>query len=123
MPIEVEGLRQLVRDLEAAGVEVADLTSGMAKVAARGAALAAGFAPVRSGALRASVRGNRAKAKAVVMAGKARVPYAGAINYGFKRRNIRPARFLERADQALETEAPQLLEASLDEILTRKGLT
>jgi len=114
--VRVEGLNRLVRDLQALGLEVDDLKDAFGEIAAAGADLAAGFAPRRTGALAASVRGNRAKAKAVVSSGKTRVPYAGPINYGWPRRNIRPALFMQRADEAMR---PRAL-AELDEAIARK---
>lgn len=118
----VEGLRETVKALEAAGVEVADLKEAMARVAAAGAEIVARHVPVVSGKLRASVRGNKAKGKAEVLAGKASVPYAGAINYGWPRRNIRARDFLAQADAEIGTRAVAMFEDALNDVLTKKGL-
>lgn len=123
MPIAVEGLRDKVRALERAGAEVEDLKDAMGAVAKLAADTMAGFAPSKTGALRASIRGNRAKGKAVVTAGKARVRYAGPINYGWAARNIAPANFIAKTDKVMETKAAQLLEDGINDILTRENLT
>jgi hypothetical protein len=120
--VRVEGLNGLVRDLQSLGLELDDLKGAFSEIAQEGARLASSFAPKRSGALAASVRGNKAKNKAVVMAGRARVPYAGAINYGWPKRNIAPAMFMQRADEAMRPKALSALDAALVEAVKRRGL-
>jgi hypothetical protein len=121
--VRVEGLTRTVGALQRLGVEVADLKATFSAIAAEGARLASSFAPVRTGALAAAVRGNKAKNKAVVIAGKARVPYAGAINYGWPARNIKPAMFMQKADAALAPRAVEMLETGIDEAIKKAGLT
>jgi phage gpG-like protein len=118
----VEGLNQLVRGLVAAGTEVQDLKEAFSAIAKRGADLASGFAPRRSGRLESNVRGNRAKNKAVILAGGARVKYAPIINFGWPARGIPANWFMQRADRELAPEAPQLIEDELTRILQREGL-
>lgn len=120
--VRVEGLTKTLKALERFGVEVDDLKDVMAGIAEKGARLAEKYAPKRSGALARTVRGNRARGKAVVAAGKARVPYAGAINYGWKKRGIQPALFMQRADQELAPEAVRMLEDGLTEVVRKAGL-
>ena len=57
--------------------------------------------------------GNRAKARAVVTAGRAATPYAGVQNYGWRRRNITPSYFLNRAADTKGEEAADLIAAGL----------
>lgn len=124
MGVSVVGLRETTRALEKAGIEVDDLKDVMATIATEAAETMARFVPVGpTGRLRASVRGNRAKGKAVVAIGGARVPYAGAINYGWRRRNIQPADFIARTDAVMETRAIELLESGWNAIADRNGLT
>lgn len=122
MPARVEGLNKLTRALTKAGVEVDDLKDVFAGIAALGARVASSFVPQRSGALRATIRGNRAKSKAVVTAGRARVRYAGPINYGWQARNIAPARFMQRADGVVAPRAVELLEDGINDVINREGL-
>jgi|WetSurSiteA1Bulk_404760.scaffolds.fasta_scaffold01968_1 hypothetical protein len=120
--VRVEGLNRVVRDLQQLGLEIEDLKEAFGAISAEGARLASSFAPRRSGRLAASIRGNRAKNKAVVIAGKSRVRYAGAINYGWPRRNIRPALFMQRADDAMRPRALAELERAIEASVRRRGL-
>lgn len=120
--IRVEGLNKLTRSLQSLGLDVEDLKDAFGPIAEKGAQLAAGFAPRRSGRLAASVRGNRAKNKAVIAAGRARVPYAGAINYGWPRRGIRASRFMQRADEAMRPVALAELEHAINTKIRSRGL-
>jgi hypothetical protein len=120
--VRVEGLNQTVRALQRAGVEVGDLKETFGAIAAEGARLASSFAPRRSGLLATTARGNQAKNKAVVAAGKARVPYAGAINYGWPKRGIEPSLFMQRADKALAPRALRMAESGLDRAIEKAGL-
>lgn len=118
----VEGLNAVVRDLQRLGLDVEDLKGAFSRIAAEGAQSASAHAPKRSGALAADVRGNRAKSKAVVTAGRARIPYAGAINYGWPRRNIRAAGFMQKADEEMQPKAIQLLEDEINHKIRERGL-
>jgi hypothetical protein len=120
--VRVEGLGRLTRDLEQLGLDVEDLKDAFGSIAAEGARLASSFAPQRTGRLRASIRGNRAKSKAVVTAGRARVPYAGAINYGWPAQGIAPALFMQKADDAMRPRALDELEQAITAAIRRRGL-
>lgn len=120
--VKVEGLNQTLTALQRFGVEAEDLKEVMAEIAAEGARLASSFAPTRTGRLAASVRGNKAKAKAIVIAGRARVPYAGAINYGWPARGIGAALFMQKADKQLADRAVQMLDQGIDRVITKVGL-
>jgi phage gpG-like protein len=120
---QVTGLREKVKDLQELGLEVDDLKDAFGEVAKQGAETAQGFVPRRTGRLAASIRGNRAKNKAVVVAGRASVPYAGAINYGWKSRNIQPALFMQRTDQRMRPEAEKILDTEIDRKIREKGLS
>jgi hypothetical protein len=134
---KVEGLTKVVRDLQSLGLEVDDLKDAFSEIAREGAQVAAGFAPKRSGALAASVRGNRAKSKAVVSAGRARVPYAGAINYGWGTQSVgykhgkylggmrgtfAGARFMQKTDAVMAPKALQELEHAINRKIQERGL-
>lgn len=120
--MRITGLREVVRGLEKLGVEVDDLKDAFSSIAAEGARLAAGFASVKSGRLVGSVRGNRAKARAVIAAGRSSVPYAGPQNYGWARRNIKAQGFMQQADRVLQTRSRVLLEDALTGAIRRSGL-
>lgn len=119
--VEVDGLRDMVRDLEKAGVEVTDLKEVFSRIADEGADTGRGFTPKKSGALASSVRGNKAKNKAVVTWGKARTPYAGPILYGWPKRGIKGSRTTEKTDGVMDTRAPQMLEEGISDVITKYG--
>lgn len=97
------GVRQLRATLARAGADLSDLKAANAAAASTVAAAATARAPRRSGALASTVRGNRAVGKAVVMAGRASVAYAGPIHWGWPARDITAQPFV--SDAAVATEA------------------
>ncbi|HEY0889652.1 MAG TPA: hypothetical protein VGE38_08590 [Nocardioides sp.] len=122
MPARIEGLRETVRELQALGVDVNELKDAMARIAARATSVMQGFIPARTGRLRASARGNRAKGKAVVTVGRATVPYAAPINYGWPERNIAPASFTAQTDAVMATEAAAMLDDEISVLIRKNGL-
>lgn len=120
--VHVEGLRDKVRALERLGVDVEEVKDVMGEVAAAAARTITPFLPVRTGKLRGSARPNRAKGSAVVTIGRASVPYAGPIIYGWPKRHIESSQAVERTDAVMETKAVELLEAGFQTICERHGL-
>lgn len=120
---KVEGLDRVLRDLRRLGIDLADLKDAFAKIAAEGASRVVVKIPKRSGRAAATVRGNRAKGKAIVRAGSAAVPYLGSINYGWPARNIEPAHFMQDADQDMRPIAVQRLEDDINAKIRQRGLT
>lgn len=119
---KVEGLTGVVAALLALGFDVEDLKRAFAAIAQEGAERAATFAPKRSGRLAGDIRGNRAKSKAVVTAGRASVPYAGVQNYGWPTRNIMPTHFMQKTDVVMQPRAIYLLEQEINQQIAKKGL-
>lgn len=121
--VHVEGLRDTVRALEAAGAEVDDLKDVFGSIAAEAAEAMRGYAPVGSrlqagrAHMRDTIRPNRAKGKAVVTIGGAKAPHAHVL------RASHPSRFVEKTDARMEERTVTMLEDGLNEILTRNGLT
>lgn len=98
--VHVDGVRQLRRDLRKLGDDLADVKDANAAAAALVAAEAARRAPRgKTGRLAASVRGNRAASRATVSAGRASVPYAGPIHYGWPAHHIEAQPFVTDAAQ------------------------
>jgi hypothetical protein len=92
---EVEGLHKMRRaliklddaardDFKQAGYQAAQIVVNEAKR----------LVPVRSGKLGKTIRAHKVVSGAKVSAGRTTVPYAGAIHFGWARRNIRPNPFL-----------------------------
>lgn len=87
--VEVHGLRTLRRTLKAAGVSLQDLKDAHAQVAALVVRAASPDAPRRTGALASSTRGAGTQGGAIVRAGRASVPYANPIHWGWDKRHIK----------------------------------
>lgn len=116
--LRVEGLTAALRDLQRLGVEFEDPKAAMSRISDEGSRVMAGFMPVRSGRLRGSRRPSRAKGRAVVSVS---VPYAGAIQWGWPRRNIAPAGFFEATDAVMDLRAIQMLEDEINSQIARRG--
>ena len=119
--VDVDGVSAVQRDLTKVGLKLSDLD--FTKIANLGMRLAAKFAPKKTGALAASIKANKSKSRAVIRAGGARVPYAGAINYGWRKRNIGPAHFMQKADIVLRRKVPAQLEMQVRRAISRQGLS
>jgi len=120
--VRVSGLNELVRGFQRAGTEVDDLKSVFSGIAGEAAGIVRKRVPKLTGKLAGTVRGNRAKAKAVVTIGRARVRYAGPINYGWPARNIRAAHFVHKSDAAIAARAVSMLDDGIDQLLREVGL-
>jgi len=96
--VEIEGLNKLLRALEKLDDEAKqsfkDVGGRVGKLVAE---QGREEAPVRSGALRDTIRAANTGRGAKVRAGSKRVPYAGPIHFGWRKRNIEPNNFLYRA--------------------------
>lgn len=119
---KVAGLTGVVRDLLALGVEVEDLKGAFSTIAAEGAQVAAAAAPRRTGRLAGDVRGNRARSKAVVTAGRSSIRYAGVINYGWPARGIAASGFMQTASDVMEPRALGILADEVNKAIVRRGL-
>ena len=122
MTVQVEGLQQTVRALEKVGVSIDDLKDAFSALAKEGAAKAKSYAPARTGHLAASIRGNRAKNKAVITAGRSKVPYAGPINYGWPSHGIKANPFMQRASEDIGRNALAELETNIVSAIREAGL-
>lgn len=120
--VRVTGLNAVVRDLQAIGLGVEDLKGAFGEIARLGAEVAASKVHSDSGALAADVRGNRAKSKAVITAGRASLPYAGVQNYGWPAMNISPQGFMQAADRTLQPLALRMLERDINQLIRRRGM-
>jgi hypothetical protein len=118
MPLDVtfkiEGLAKLQRELKQAGEDTQDL-----KTAGRNAAKivmteAKRTAPVRTGALKRSIRTSVTKKNVGILGGKALVvPYAQPIHWGWPKRGIRENPWISRAARLTQ---PQWLPGYIKEI-------
>lgn len=95
--IRVSGLNRAIRALKDVGVPGAEIAKAGKDSAEVVAAEARTLVPVRSGALRNSIRTGTQQRKVIVRAGGARVPYANPIHWGWFRKGIAPNQFFGRA--------------------------
>jgi hypothetical protein len=115
------GVDEIERDLRYVGLKLSDLD--FAGIANEGMRLAASFAPVRSGALRRSIKASKGKSRATIRAGSKAVPYAGPINYGWYKRGIRASRFMQRADKEMRRTVPIELKRQIEHLIATRGMT
>jgi hypothetical protein len=113
----VDGLKTLKRTMKAAGIELADLKAAHNEVAQLVVRAGQPVAPRRTGALAASVRGSGQAGAAVVRAGRAAVPYANPIHWGWPRRGIAANPFLWDAMQGSRDQWTSTYLAALEDII------
>lgn len=124
--LRVEGLNNMRRTLKRAGVEVQGLKEAHAAAAQVVANRAAPNTPQRTGRLAGSLRPAGQVGMAVVRAGRASVPYAGAIHWGWPARGISAQPWIYDAAQdsrdQWENEYRKELEKIIDKIEGVPGL-
>jgi hypothetical protein len=112
--IRVEGLNKLTRQLKTLEGDVTSAVKELnAELAEDVAQTARQKVPRRSGKLSGSIRSSGQARTGVVRAGRASVPYAGPIHFGWAKRNIRPQPFLydaldERRDDIIRRWSQEL---------------
>lgn len=119
--VRAEGLREAVRSLEKAGVELDDLKSAFKRIGQEVVDDAKANIPSRSGDLASSIRPSNTKNKAIVRAGSARVPYAGVQEYGGYN-NIEPMSYLRDSVEDNQQDSITELEREIQSMIRRLGL-
>jgi hypothetical protein len=116
--IEERGAAQLARTLRKAGADLNDLKNVNRQAADIVAPAAKGLAPKRSGKLAGSVRAGATRKAGVVRAGNSgRIRYAGVINYGWPKHNIKPTLFINSAAKSTEPAWSALYSQAVDKII------
>lgn len=115
--VRVEGLSAAVRQLAALGVDLEDLRAAFTRIASEAVPTYRRFTPVRSGRLRGDYRTARTQNRAVLYVGRASIPYARVINYGFAKRGIRAADFVAKGDQVETPKALDAIEADINRLI------
>jgi HK97 gp10 family phage protein len=115
--LEVQGLDTLVRTMRKAGEDLGDLKAANARAGEIVAAAASAMAPRRTGKLAASVRASKQAKRAQVVAGRAAVPYAAPIHWGWPSRHIDPQPFMSQAAQATEPQWLPQYKEDIDKVL------
>jgi hypothetical protein len=120
--ITVEGAKQLQRALRQVEGGMADLKSAHAEAAKIVERQAEAIAPRRSGRLAASVRSAGQARQGIVRAGKAAVPYAAVIHFGYAARNIAPQPYLYDALDARRTEVIATYNSHVNKLIKKNDL-
>lgn len=121
--VEVEGLKQVLRNLKRLGVDVADLKEASNRAGQVVADAARSLAPTKTGRLSNSVRAAKQQNAAVVRAGGARLPYAGVIHFGWPARGIAPKPFLFEAADSRREQVINAYREGLAEAIKKANLT
>jgi hypothetical protein len=96
--VKVKGYKQAIKALQRIGVPAAEIKAAGTQSGELVANEARGLVPVRTGALRNSIRVSKALTRVTVSAGNnTRVPYANPIHWGWFKRNIKPQAFFIKA--------------------------
>lgn len=115
--IRIDGLREVLRDLERFGVATDDLRDAFGSIAGDVAQEAGNRVRRDTGRLAGTIRPGRAKNKAIVRAGSAAVPYAGVVNYH------RPGdEFLTGPANENPDARVRQIEDSLEQLIVKYGL-
>lgn len=115
--LNAKGMTAVARQFRAAGVDMQRLKGAYKKMAGVVKSNAKTTVPVRSGTLKRSIRSSATQKAGVVRAGSGKVPYAGVINYGWPRHNIKSTHFLERGLEMSEGEVVALYAQAIDDAL------
>lgn len=100
--VRVEGARQLRRRLRSIENGLEDLKAEHGWIASYVYRRSAAATPRRTGRLAGTGRSSGTKTASIVRYGRASVPYAGVIHYGWPRRNIAPQPWVIDAAQRTE---------------------
>ena len=120
--IKVAGLKQAIKALQAIGVPAAEIKAAGSEAGELVAGQARAQAPVRSGALRNSIRVSKSLNRVSVSAGNNKsVPYANPIHWGWFKRNIKPQPFFVKALGITRDEVYQNYYRSLDKLIASKS--
>lgn len=122
--LEIEGLREIVRDLRGLAEDSREDMKETHRIAGEIVAAAAKpLAPVRTGALSATIASSPTKYQGRVRVGRgSSVPYAGPIHFGWPARRIAPQPFIYDALDGRREEVRQAYEKRINELIVRHNL-
>lgn len=119
--IQVDGLREVIRALRAAGDDLSDLSELNHRLG--NIVIANARVPRESGEVAGTLRAGKGKTKAVVRAGYAsRGRYAGVLHYGDPHRGHRAQPFLTDALRRSQGTVISELTKGIDAMLAKNGL-
>ena len=125
--IKVAGLNEAIRALRAIGVPSAEIGLASQEAGELVANKARSLVPVRTGALRATIKAKKIARKVVVSAGNnTRVPYANPIHFGWnydkknlQPKNIRPRPFFSNALTSTRTQVYKIFFDNIEKLFQK----
>ena len=120
--VQVEGateLRRALKRMDDRLDDLKDIHAGAAEVVREEATR---IVPHVTGLLADTIRTSVRKTGSSVLAGKARVPYAGVIHFGWPKRNIEPQPYLYDAAEARAEQVRNAYVRRVDELVARVDL-
>jgi HK97 gp10 family phage protein len=125
--IKVVGLNEAIRALRAIGVPSAEIGAASQQAGELVANTARSLVPVRTGALRATIKAKKIARKVVVSAGNnTKVPYANPIHFGWnydkvnlQPKNIRPRPFFSNALSRTRTQVYTLFFDNMEKLFQK----
>lgn len=120
--LKVEGARELRKALKRVEGGVADLKAVHAEAAKIVETDAKRIVPKRTGRLEGSIRSSGQASQGVVRAGRASLPYAGVIHFGWPAHNISPQPFLYDAVDARHDEVIDTYRDRVNQLIKQHGL-
>jgi hypothetical protein len=118
----VSGDRETVAAFRRLGLKSSDLSRAFDDIGRQIEHDASVFAPKVTGALSNDVRAYKSKTRATVVVGRKAVPYAAPINFGWPKRNIRPALFMQRAADDKADDSAVRIAREMDRLIRSAGL-
>lgn len=118
--LTVEGLNETVRTLRKLGTQVPELKAAFSRIGDKAAAQVRSAAPVRTGALAASVKASKRQNSVYIYAGGAKAFYAPFVEFGTKYQ--RATRFMRSTAASQAPQALEELQEELDALITKLGL-
>ena len=120
--VKVKGYKEAIKALQRIGVPAAEIKAAGTQAGELVANQARVLAPVKTGALRNSIRVSKALNRVSVSAGNnTRVPYANPIHWGWFKRNILPQPFFIKALGITRDEVYQNYYRSLDKLIASQS--
>jgi HK97 gp10 family phage protein len=125
--IKVVGLNEAIRNLRAMGVPSAEIGLASQEAGEVVANRARSLVPVRTGALRATIKSKKIARKVVVSAGNnTKVPYANPIHFGWnydkvnaQPKNIRPRPFFSNALTSTRKQVYEIFFDNIEKLLKK----
>lgn len=117
MRLNAKGLRTAASQFRAAGVDMQQLKGAYKKMAGVVKNNTGHVVPHRSGDLKRTLRASATQKSGVVRAGNSKIVYAGVINYGWPRHNIKAQHFMQTGLAMSEAEVISLYAQAIDDAL------